>query len=117
MSEIKTARITGTMFGREDHGILTFMIFVEMNDGCCGIGGYALDWADAESQQRVYSGRGLKAISRILSTVGVQQWEDLTGKYIRVKTEGWGKPIYEIGNIIKEDWFNLKDFFEGKTDL
>lgn len=117
MSEIKTARITDTMFGREDHGILTFMIFVEMNDSRCGIGGYALDWVNAKSKQRIYEGRGLEAISRILSTVGVRQWEDLTGKYIRVKDEGWGKPIYEIGNIIKEDWFNLKDFFEGKTDL
>ena len=41
---IKNAIIKSTMLGREDHGIMTFMIFIKF-DKCvsCGIGGYAND--------------------------------------------------------------------------
>ena len=53
--EIKNAKITGTMLGREDHGIFTFMIYVKF-DGCsCGVGGYALDYYNGELNERVYS--------------------------------------------------------------
>ena len=38
--EIRNAKITGTMLGREDHGIMTFMVYVDISDsGSCGIGG------------------------------------------------------------------------------
>ena len=30
---------------------------------------------------------------RIMDTVGVEKWEQLSGKYVRVKTEGWGSKI------------------------
>lgn len=118
--EIKNARITSTMFGREDHGILTFMIFVEFNGAGCGIGGYALDMYDCEKKSRVYTEKGLEAISKILEVVGVNNWEDLSGKYIRIKDNGWGSTIDEIGNLMTEKWFNLRDFFgsvkEKKND-
>lgn len=112
--EIRNAKITSTMLGREDHGILTFMLFVEFNVGCCGIGGYALDSYNEETKQRVYTVKGMEAISKILDTVGVDKWEDLVGKYIRVKENGWGSPIEEIGNIIEEKWFNLHDHFTSQ---
>lgn len=109
--EIRNAKITSTMFGREDHGILTFMIFVEFHGGGCGIGGYALDMYDRESESRVYTAKGLEAISKILEVVGVDNWENLSGKYIRIKDNGWGSTIDEIGNLMCDKWFNLRDFF------
>ena len=41
--EIRNAKITSTMLGREDHGILTFMVFVEF--GCSGCGNKAVSFA------------------------------------------------------------------------
>lgn len=49
---------------------------------------------------------------KIMDTVGVERWEDLPGKYIRVESGGWGSTITKIGNIIKDKWFDLKEFFE-----
>ena len=110
--EIRNAKITSTMLGREDHGIMTFIIFVEIG-ACsrCGIGGYAIDQYDRKSESRLFSAKGLEAISKILETVGTEKWEELPGKYIRIKDNGWGSTIDEIGNLMDEKWFNLREFF------
>ena len=112
--EIKNARITKTMLGREDHGIMTFMIFIEF-DKCvaCGVGGYALDQYDDELKTRVCHPIGLEAISKILDVVGVEKWEDLPGKYIRFEDNGWGSTVDAIGNIIEDKWINLREFFSN----
>lgn len=111
--EIKNARITSTMLGREDHGIMTFMIFVELDGGSCGIGGYAIDQYNAETKGREFSPKGLEAISRILEVVGVDEWEKLKGSYIRVEDNGWGGRITKIGNLMKDKWFDMEEFFRG----
>lgn len=113
--EIRNAIIFKTQLGREDHGILTFMIFVKFGDGGgCGIGGYVLDERNKDTGERVFSAESMEAVSKILDTVGVDYWEDLKGKYIRVKENGWGSPIDEIGNVLEDKWFNLKEFFRQK---
>lgn len=114
--EIRNAKITSTMLGREDHGILTFMVFVEFGCSGCGIGGYAIDQYDRSTGKRVFSGKGLEAISKILETVGVDKWEDLPNKYIRIKDNGWGSTIDEIGNLMEEKWFNLREFFANNNN-
>lgn len=114
--EIKNAQITRTMLGREDHDIFTFMIFVKCESWECGVGGYALDYYDKELSERVYSVKGLEAISKILNVVGVSRWEDLKGKYIRIKDNGWGSTIDEIGNLMEEKWFNLREFFSESKE-
>ena len=43
--------------------------------------------------------------------VGVRNWEDLNGKYIRVKIDCLGSPLTTIGNIMEEKWFDIKEFF------
>lgn len=110
---IKNARITSTMLGREDHGIMTFMIFVEFDHCGCGIGGYALDGYDSKKETRVFTEKGLEAISKILEVVGVDSWENLPNEYIRVKDNGWGSTIDEIGNLMDDKWFNLREFFKN----
>lgn len=113
--EIRNAKITGTKLGREDHGIMTFMIYVEFGGCGCGIGGYALDQPDGNriSNKRIFSAKGLEAVSEILDVVGVDNWEQLKGKYIRIKDNGWGSTIDEIGNLMEEKWFNLREFFKN----
>lgn len=112
--EIRNAKITSTKLGREDHGIMTFMIFIEFCGSCCGVGGYALDMWDRQSDKRVFTANGLEAISEILNVVGVDNWEDLKGQYIRIKDNGWGSTIDEIGNLMNDKWFNLREFFKNK---
>lgn len=113
--EIRNAKITSTMFGREDHGILTFMVFVEFGGSGCGIGGYAIDQYDRGTEKRVFSANGLEAISKILEIVGVDKWEDLPNKYIRIKDNGWGSTIDEIGNLMEDKWFNIREFFANNN--
>lgn len=109
--EIKNAQIVSTMLGREDHGIMTFMIQIRFGACGCGIGGYALDYYDRETKTRKYSAKSMEAISKILEVVGVDTWEQLPNKYIRIKDKGWGSTIDEIGNLMEDEWFNLREFF------
>ena len=54
---------------------------------------------------------------RIMDTVGVEKWEDLKDKYVRVVDDGWGSSIKKIGNIIDDKWFDIDKFFkEYKED-
>ena len=114
---IKNARITSTMLGREDHGILTFMIHIEFDSAIhCGIGGYVLDEYDPVNKVRIFKPKSMEVISKILEVVGVNSWEDLPGKYIRFEDNGWGSTITKIGNIMKDDWIDFKEFFAVKGD-
>ncbi len=109
--EIKNAQIVSTMLGREDHGIMTFMITVRFGACSCGIGGYALDGYDRETKTRVFRAKSMEAVSKVLDVVGVDTWEQLPNKYIRIKDKGWGSTIDEIGNLMEDKWFNLREFF------
>lgn len=111
---ITNARIKSTMLGREDHGIMTWMIYIDAEDFSCGVGGYCLDSYDKETKTRVFRAESMESVSKLLEVVGVDKWEDLPGKYIRFEDSGWGSTVTKIGNIIKDDWFDLKEFF-GKV--
>lgn len=108
---IKNARITSTMLGREDHGIMTFMIYIDAGDFSCGVGRFCLDEFNAAAQARVFRAKSMKAISEILNVVGVNKWEDLPGKYIRFEDNGFGSTVTKIGNIVNDKWFDMKNFF------
>lgn len=110
--EIRNAMITSTKLGREDHDILTFCIHIRFGGGtCCGVGCYALDYYDTKKQEKVFYARGMELISEILDVVGVNDWEDLKGKYIRIKDNGYNSTIDEIGNLLEDKWLNFKEFF------
>lgn len=112
---IKNAIIESTMLGREDHGLMTFMIFIKFDKSCsCGIGGWALDEYDKSTKTRVFQATSMEVISKILEVVGVETWEDLPGKYIRFEDDGCGSTITKIGNIIEDKWFDIREFFTVK---
>jgi hypothetical protein len=108
---IKNARITSTMLGREDHGIMTFMIYIDAGDFSCGVGGFCLDEFNTTTQTRVFRVESMEVISKILDVVGVDKWEDLPGKHIRFEDVGWGSTVTKIGNIITDKWFDMREFF------
>lgn len=112
--KIKNAKIRSTMLGRENPGIMTFMIYISADGFDCGIGGYWLDEFNSATQTRVFRAESMEAISKVLEVVGVDKWEDLPGKYIRFEDNGWGSKVTKIGNIIEEKWLDLEEFF-GKV--
>lgn len=111
MDEIINAKITSTMLGIEDHGIMTCFVYLEWEGGGVGFGGYGLDEYDKKLEKRVGAGMGLDFIKEIMEVVGVGKWEDLPGRYVRVHVDSWGKPVKGIGNLLKDKWLYPKEFF------
>lgn len=96
----------------EDHGCLTFDFIIKgYGIGCC-VGGYCI----GKIRDKSASGTGLSAMMHIMDTVGVNCWEDLDGKYCRIVDPGLGGCVTKIGNLIDDEWFDIKQFFEEAKD-
>jgi hypothetical protein len=111
---MKNAKITGTMLGVEDHGIMSFYLYLEYGAGGQGAGGYCLDnpiEKDGKFIKRVGSEAGMSLIIEILKVVGVDKWEDLKGEHIRV--EATHNRVQKIGHFIKDKWLDFDEFFEN----
>jgi len=95
----QNAKITGTQLGPEDHGIFTCYLSLDLGSAGTSFGGYDLrgPW-------------GWQFIEKILSTVGVRQWEQLPGKYVRVKTLDGGT---SLGHIVEDRWFDPRSFMNA----
>lgn len=110
--ETKNATITGTLLGYEDHGILTFFLYLDYGGSGQGAGGYSLDEYDKVLKKRVGAKEGLDLIIEILNVVGVRSWEELKGKHIRVKASF--VKVYAIGNLLHDKWLDFTQFFEER---
>lgn len=106
----KNGKIHSTMLGIEDHGIMTFFVNIDFDGSGQGFGGYALD---GQAGKKGHS-KSIQCIRKILETVGVEKWEDLEGKYVRIRKEAeyGGHPIKAIGHIVEDKWFDIKEFWE-----
>lgn len=106
-SEIVNAKITDTMLGME-HGCLTAFLTLESDKLTVCSGGYVLDhWDRKPGEYSSLDGYG--AIIELMKTVGVEQWEDLKGQYVRVMSDGG--QVLKIGNLIQDKWFSWKEYF------
>lgn len=114
--EIKNAKITNISVSMEDHGCLTFYITLDGGAWGCNYGGYCIGKGYLGAKEFYSTDAGLEILMRIMDTVGVEKWEDLKGKYCRVKTEGWGGTIQAIGNILTDKWFDIKEFYSNYND-
>lgn len=116
MAEILNAKITSVSLTMADHGCLTFWITVEGGGWGVSIGGYCIGHGYLGADNfKVEYGDGLEAMMRIMDTVGVERWEDLKDKYIRVEVNGLFESVKKIGNITENKWFDIKEFFETKV--
>ena len=114
---IKNAKITDVSITMRDHGCLTFYLSLESEGFGCNYGGYCIGHGYLCADKFVAeNGLGLEAMMHIMDVVGVDRWEDLEGKYCRIKDADWGSPITCIGNIIKDQWFDIDDFFKHRSD-
>lgn len=115
IEEIKNAKIISTQITMADHGVLSFYLTLEGGGWGVGYGGYVIGHGYLGSKEfSGDKGEGLEAMMRIMDVVGVDTWEDLAGKLIRVKCEGWGEPVKVIGNIMEDKWFDIDKFFKEK---
>ena len=109
-TEILNGKITYTKLGL-DHGCLTADLTIEGDGWGCGFGGYCLDkWFAKTGEHSSKDGYG--AIVELMKTLEVESWEDLKGQFVRVKTNGWGGKIIQIGHLFKDKWFSFKEYFD-----
>lgn len=102
---IKSATITSG-----DHAILDAWIHLDYGGTGQGFGGYCLYTPSRRKDNGDCCGH---FIWRVMEIAGVEKWEHLAGKTIRVKREdSWGS-IISIGHIVKDDWFDPKIELSG----
>lgn len=90
--EVKNAKIRNAWIGIEDHGIMTSMIDVDYGGSGQGFGGYDL------RGERMY-----QWVDGVTRAVGVERWDDLVGKVVRVQTDGLIRGI--SGPLENSEWF------------
>lgn len=94
--ETKNGIIENVFLGYEGHGLLTCMIDINYGDSSSqGYGGYHLSGEYTD-----------KTIRGLLKTVGVESWDALKKKHVRVQIVN-GR-ITSIGNIMKDMWFSFE---------
>lgn len=110
--KIVNAQITNVTLGYGDHGILTFGLTIKFGCSGCVYGGFALDNYNKPLGRRIPTAKGFQCLTEIMKVVGVRNWEDLQGKYIRVVDSGIGSTLDKIGNLMEDKWFSIKEFWE-----
>ena len=116
--KIENALITNVDLSMADHGCLTLVMTLEGVGWGVVYGGYCLGKGYLGADDDFFDGSaaGMEYLIRIMDTVGVEKFQDLKGKYIRVATKGWGDPVKIIGNVIKDKWFDAETFFADKKE-
>lgn len=91
---------------------LTAWLHLEFDGSGQGFGGYAHDEplrdTRGEFLRREGSAWGMEWISRVLSTLEVEAWEQLPGTIVRVRRESPLGSIVSIGHAYKDRWFTPK---------
>ncbi len=115
---IENALIEKVDLSMADHGCLTLAMTLQGGGWGVVYGGYCLGkgYLGAEDDFFDGSAAGMEYLMRIMDTVGVERFQDLKGKYVRVATKGWGGQVKIIGNILKDKWFDAETFFIGKKE-
>ena len=113
---IENALITNVDLSMADHGCLTLAMTLEGGGWGVVYGGYCLGKGYLGAADDFFDGSaaGMEYLIRIMDTVGVEKFQDLKGKYVRVATKGRGGSVKIIGNIIKDKWFDAETFFADK---
>ena len=109
MNPPQNAKIISTMLGIENHDILSFYLYLDYGDSGQDAGGYALDAWNPTKEKRIGAPKSMELIRQIIELVGVEKWEDLPGKHIRVRADN--SQVYEIGHYLNDRWLNFTTFF------
>lgn len=115
--EIKNARITSADLDMRDHGCMVLWIGLDGDGWGVNYGGYCLGHGYLGAKEFDGSAKGIESIMRIMDVVGVERFSDLKGCFVRVATKGLGSTVKIIGNVIKDQWFDIEEFFENGNDM
>ena len=115
---IENALIENVDLSMADHGCFTLSMTLHGSGWGVVYGGYRLGKGYLGADDDFFDGSaaGMEYLMRIMDTVGVEKFQDLKGKYIRVATKGWGDTVKIIGNILKDQWFDAETFFTDKKE-
>ena len=116
--KIENALITSVDLSMADHGCFNLSMSLSGDGWGVVYGGYCLGKGYLEAADDFFEGSaaGMEYLMRIMDTVGVEKFQDLKGKYVRVATKGWGESVKIIGNVIKDQWFDAETFFIDKKE-
>ena len=97
--ETRNAIIDSVSISKADRGFLSAWLVLDYGPkGSQGFGGY-----DLEST-------GIHFLWRILEIAGVDEWEKLQGRVIRVRANQSG--VHAIGHVLNDDWFCPEEDFK-----
>lgn len=113
---IENALIEKVDLSMADHGCLTLAMTLQGGGWGVVYGGYCLGKGYLDAEEFSGSAAGIESIMRIMDVVGVERFQDLKGKYVRVALKGWGGSVKIIGNIIRDKWFDIETFFADKEN-
>ena len=115
---IENALIEKVDLSMADHGCLTLAMTLDGDGWGVVYGGYCLGKGYLGADDDFFDGSaaGMECLMRIMDTVGVEKFQDLKGKYVRIATKGWGSSVKIIGNILKDQWFDAETFFTDKKE-
>ena len=86
--EVQNAIISETFLGYEEHGNLTFQLYLRKGNSVQAFGGYRLN---------------VEHIQAILKTLKVSSWEELPGTPCRIRADD--SHIEAIGHFMINEWF------------
>lgn len=115
MKKIENAKITEVNLSMADHGVLMLQLMLEGDGWGTCFGGRVIGKGYLGAKEFVGYEKGTEEIMHIMDVVGVERFNDMKGKYVRVENDGWGSSIHKIGNIIENKWFDYDDFY-GKSE-
>lgn len=105
------AQIKSTKLGFISNGIFDFTLVLDIQGGGdVAFGGWTMDQYDKDKGRRVGTAYGMNVTMRILEVVGVNTWEELKGKYIRIKHTKLEDRVFSIGNHMKEEWIDFYNY-------
>ena len=100
--ELTNAVITSAEISNDVHRLLTAWIYLKYGEGSQVFGGDVLYLPKSFIHHGLESPAG-HFIWRVMEIAEVSRWSELEGKTIRVKHNS--NIVWEIGHIIKDDWF------------
>lgn len=116
--KIENAKITTVDISTRDYASAVLELTLEGYGWGVVYGGRKLAHAGSYIKQEEIeaTGKGFESILNIMWILGVDSLFEIKDKYVRVATKGWGERAEIIGNIIKDEWFDYKSFFDSEGE-